>query len=433
MTLDPYLAVRASTVYGTAVATAAVWIWRRPARASIVGAALAFAWNVPIVAIVNVVAMRLGFWHFDAHGGLFLSIPIDLYLAWAWLWGAVVALAFPSVSLGVVAIGALVVDAAAMPLAAPVVRLEPFWLVCDALGIAAAVIPSQLLARWTARREHLAARATLQVIAFAAFLLFLLPAIALDASGSEGLRQLARPAWQLSAIAQVVAVPAVIGLTAVQEFVTRGGGTPVPFDPPRRLVTSGIYSYIRNPMQLSAVVTLVLLGIIIRNPWVAASGIGAHIYSVGLAGWDEGEDLRRRFDGAWLDYRRHVRAWLPRLRPWHPPGSPTACLYVAASCDVCRGVAEWFGRRRPQHLAIVPAESHPSHVLTRVTYEPGDGSRPSAGIAAIARALEHVHFGWALVGFTLRLPIVCPLVQLLADASGAQPRALGAVGAVPRR
>jgi hypothetical protein len=42
------------------------------------------------------------------------------------------------------------------------------------------------------------------------------------------------------------------------------------------------------------------------------------------------------------------------------------------------------------------------------------------GIGAVARALERVHLGWALPGFLLRLPIVCQLAQLLADASGAE-------------
>ncbi len=84
-------------------------------------------------------------------------------------------------------------------------------------------------------------------------------------------------------------------MTAVQEFVTRGAGTPVPFDPPRHLVTTGVYGYVRNPMQLSAVVLLLLVGLVVQNPWVAASAVMAHLYSCGLAGWDEEGDLRPRF------------------------------------------------------------------------------------------------------------------------------------------
>jgi hypothetical protein len=213
----------------------------------------------------------------------------------------------------------------------------------------------------------------------------------------------------------------------VQEFVTRGGGTPVPFDPPRRLVTTGVYAYVGNPMQLSAVVLLVLLGIVVWNPWVAASGVMAHLYCAGLAGWDEDEDLKQRFGEDWTDYRRRVRRWVPRLRPWQRPDRPPARLYVSASCEMCREVARWFEARHASGLTIVPAENHPSQALRRVTYEPADDTASASGIAAIARALEHVHLGWALLGFLLRLPVVAPVAQLLVDASGAEPRS------IPRR
>jgi hypothetical protein len=71
---------------------------------------------------------------------------------------------------------------------------------------------------------------------------------------------------------------------------------------------------------------------------------------------------------------------------------------------------------------IRPAERHPSRALTRIAYEPVDGTRTSTGVEAIARALEHVHLGWASVGGLLRLPAVRPIAQLLVDASGGGPR-----------
>jgi hypothetical protein len=58
----------------------------------------------------------------------------------------------------------------------------------------------------------------------------------------------------------------------------------------------------------------------------------------------------------------------------------------------------------------------------RITYEPADGGPPADGVGAIARALEHVHLGWAMIGFLLRMPIVSAIAQLLADVSGAEPR-----------
>lgn len=94
------------------------------------------------------------------------------------------------------------------------------------------------------------------------------------------------------------------------------GGPPGSHGRPRAhaLRRSG-HSYVRNPMQLSAVALLFLLGLVLRNVWVSAAGVMAHLYSVGLAGWDENEDLRQRFGEGWTDYRRHVRQWVPSLRP----------------------------------------------------------------------------------------------------------------------
>ncbi len=151
----------------------------------------------------------------------------------------------------------------------------------------------------------------------------------------------------------------------------------------------------------------------------------AHVYSLGLAGWDEDEDLRRRFGDDWTAYRRGVRAWWPRLRPWQRTDRPAARLFVADSCDMCRQVGEWFQRRGARHLVITPAETHSTGALTRITYEPGDGSRAAVGIEAVGRALEHVHLGWALIGCAMRLPGVRQFVQLVTDASGGEPRRIG--------
>jgi protein-S-isoprenylcysteine O-methyltransferase Ste14 len=426
MTIDPYLLVRAASLYVALLLTGVVWVWRRPSPRDLAGAALGFAWNLPAVLALHLAAAHFGWWRFEAEGGLLLGMPVELYLSWAWLWGGVAALACRRLPIALVIILALGVDLALMPAAAPVLRLGPRWLAGEAVGLLLGLAPGLLLARWTARRERLAARATLQVVAFAGLMLLVLPAIVIEGSDIGWVNPFMRPMWQLSLIVQLLAVPGLVGLTAVQEFATRGGGTPVPFDPPARIVTTGIYAYIRNPMQLSAVVLLFLLGIVLRNEWVSAAGVMAHIYSVGLAGWDEESDLRKRFGHDWVAYRRDVPRWIPRRRPWHQPDSMPARLFVAAQCGMCREVGHWFHLRGAGHLEIVPAETHPSGELRRITYEPADGSRAASGMEAIARALEHIHLGWAVVAFVIRLPLVCPLLQLLADASGAEPRTVPA-------
>jgi protein-S-isoprenylcysteine O-methyltransferase Ste14 len=420
--IDPYLLVRAASVYLTVTALVIVCAWRRPGRRAAAGAALACCWNLPVVLALNVAAARAGWWHFDASGGLLLGIPVDLYLSWVLLWGAIPALAFASLPLWTVVLIALGVDLALMPAAAPVVTLGPAWIAGEAVGLAIGLVPAQLLARWTSDDRHLEYRALLQTISFTGLICLLLPAIVIQASRSTWPELAVRPLWQITLAAQLLAAPALIGLTAVQEFVARGGGTPVPFDPPRRLVTTGVYAYVANPMQLSVVLLLLAMGLLLQNPWVAAAGAMGHVYAAGLAWWDEDADLRQRFGEAWLQYRRGVRRWVPRGRPWHRPDDPPARLFVADSCAMCREVADWFAARGAQQLSVVAAETHPSQSLRRITYEPADGSRSASGLEAVARALEHVHLGWAMLGFLMRLPPVRPLAQLLADASGAEAR-----------
>ena len=213
-----------------------------------------------------------------------------------------------------------------------------------------------------------------------------------------------------------------LGLTAVQEFVTRGRGTPVPFDPPKRLVTAGPYAYVGNPMQRRRVMLVVLLGLVMRS-LDRGAGVMAHVYSAGLAGWDEGQDLRDAFGDRWIAYRAACASLAASAPSWHPP---TMRLRAAVRGGELRHVPRSRGLVRRSatrgNSRVVPAESHPSGSLTRITYEPGNRYRRSTGVEAVTRALEHIHLGWALVGCVLRLPGISWFAQLVTDASGGEPR-----------
>lgn len=422
--IEAHVLVRSASVYLAVATTAAIVVARPPGRRTWVGVLLACAWGLPALLMANVVAVGAGWWSFDAEGGTLLGIPVDLLLAWVWLWAAIPRLAAPHAPLPVLVAAALAVDLVVMPAAAPVVQLGPAWLWGEALCLVAAFVPAQLLARWTVGQTHLFARATLQALAFAALVAFVLPAMAIEGSGAGWRPPLDRPRWQVLLWLQVLALPAVMGLSAVHEFATRGGGTPVPFDPPARLVTSGLYAFVRNPMQISALLLLALLGIALGNVWIGLAAVMAHLYGAGLAAWDEADDMPARHGATWTAYVAAVPSWWPRWRPWWPADAPPARLYVAGSCDMCRQVGAWISARRPEHLRIVAAESHPSAALVRVTYESAGGDYSAEGIVALARALEHIHVAWALVGCLLRLPGLAPLLQLLVDASGGGPRTL---------
>jgi hypothetical protein len=210
-------------------------------------------------------------------------------------------------------------------------------------------------------------------------------------------------------------------VAAVREFAVRGGGTPLPYDPPRHLVSSGPYAYVRNPMQVSMVLAYLLLSVVGREPRLLVAVVILIAYSAGLATWHEHEQLRRLYGGDWDRYRSEVRAWLPRARPW--PGRPPARIYVATTCEVCDQLGRWIHSHSPVALEVVPAENHPAG-LRRITYESCDGRDRSQGVAALGRVLQHFHLGWAWLGWTLLVPGVAPAVQLLVDGLGFGPRTI---------
>ncbi len=411
--------VRALSLFLPIAVAGGLCLVRRPNRRQATALGLAAAWNFATLLPLNVLATRLGWWRFEAQGGSIAGVPVDLLLGWVLMWGPVAALALDRVPLFFAAGIALWIDVLFMPLAAPVVHLGHGWLVGDGVAVFIAFVPGQLLARWTAKGQHLPRRVALQAIGYSALFLWGLPTVIVDITGGSWQPLLTRPVASLAVFVQLLALPAILGLSAAQEFAQRGGGTPLPYDPPQRLVASGVYAYVANPMQLATSTLLVGLGWVLQSGWVAAAGVMAVVYGAGLAGWHEDAQLTERFGARWRRYRQAVHTWLPRWRPW--PGAP-ARLYVARGCGACERVGRWIQERHPVALTLVPAQQHPARDLTRLTYAPGDGGPEESGVAALARALEHVHLGWAVIGWTVRLPGLLPCIQLLTDAVGGGPR-----------
>ena len=398
---DRYLLVRAASLYIAVMLTGAVWVWRRPTascggrrRARVLLEPAGRAGAAPGGGAVRLVAVR------RAAAACCSACPWICISRGRGCGARVLALAFPSLPLGAVLVVALAADLVLMPAATPVVRLGPAWLIGEIVGLLAGLLPGQLLARWTSRDERLAERAVLQVLAFTGLVLFVLPAIAIEGSGS---------AWRESAGSSTLASqPDRAGARGARAARTeRRSG----IRHARRRHAGAVRSAAaarddrrlcvrpQSDAALRRRAAAPVLGLVLQNVWVSAAGVMAHLYSVGLAGWDEDEDLRRRFGEDWIAYRRGVRAWVPRLRPWHrtdrPPrdsSSPRAAACAARSGDGSSGA-------EPGSSSIMPAETHPSGALKRITYEPGDGSRAASGVEAVARALEHIHLGWALLGW----------------------------------
>jgi len=119
----------------------------------------------------------------------------------------------------------------------------------------------------------------------------------------------------------VIAIGAAIGLPCVWQFAWRGLGTPAPWDPPRRLVISGPYRWVRNPMYLGMGIALVGEAIVFPNLTLMMLTTVALLFAIVtlfIVGYEE-PTLRRMFGTDYETYSRAVRRWIPRLRPFDNP------------------------------------------------------------------------------------------------------------------
>lgn len=103
---------------------------------------------------------------------------------------------------------------------------------------------------------------------------------------------------------------------AFARFAWQGFGTPAPIAPPTRLVVSGCYRHVRNPMYVAVLVVLIGEGILFAAVgvlvWAAVFWLICNVFVLGY----EEPVLARRFGENYDLYRANVPRWIPRLVPW---------------------------------------------------------------------------------------------------------------------
>ena len=123
--------------------------------------------------------------------------------------------------------------------------------------------------------------------------------------------------WTGAAGGLLLVCGAVLYLRCAWDFAVRGRGTPAPVDPPRELVVSGPYRYVRNPIYLGVLSMVVGEAALYRASvllgYAGALLLAFHLFVVTY----EEPTLRRRFGASHERYCAAVPRWLPRLRPWN--------------------------------------------------------------------------------------------------------------------
>ena len=99
-------------------------------------------------------------------------------------------------------------------------------------------------------------------------------------------------------------------------FAARGKGTLAPWDPPTRLVVSGPYRYVRNPMISGVLMILageaLVHGSLTLGFWFLGFLVLNQIYFMIL----EEPMLESRFGEDYRRYKKAVPRWIPQLRPF---------------------------------------------------------------------------------------------------------------------
>lgn len=125
--------------------------------------------------------------------------------------------------------------------------------------------------------------------------------------GQEWLR------WVGGALIVVGLVPL---LDSFARFALQGLGTPAPIAPPSRLVVTGFYRHVRNPMYVGLILAVLGEMLVLSDPvllWYAiVVGLVTHLFVVIY----EEPTLHRMFGEQYEAFRSNVPRWIPRLRPW---------------------------------------------------------------------------------------------------------------------
>jgi len=132
-------------------------------------------------------------------------------------------------------------------------------------------------------------------------------------------------------VGSVIAIAGlIVSIMAVRLFILIGNGTIMPWDPTRKLIIVGLYRHVRNPMILGLIVTQMGEALLFASYGVAILAILIFIINTIYVMYSEEPGLEKRFGQEYLDYKKNVPRWIPRIKPWKPAEFPPASLPPAS-------------------------------------------------------------------------------------------------------
>lgn len=120
--------------------------------------------------------------------------------------------------------------------------------------------------------------------------------------------------WSLGLSVLLIVPGCLIMLWPVMQFF-RARGTPVPLNPPQKLITTGLYAHVRNPMITGLFLLMLGLGvlfgslslILIFTPLFILLNV-LYVKAV------EEKEMEKKFGQEYLEYKKNVPMFIPWLK-----------------------------------------------------------------------------------------------------------------------
>ncbi len=104
--------------------------------------------------------------------------------------------------------------------------------------------------------------------------------------------------------------------STIKLFHKKGKGTLAPWDPPKHLVITGTYRYVRNPMISGVNAILLAEAFLLPSGYILCWQLFFftlnHVYFI----LKEEPALEKRFGLDYKTYQQNVPRWIPRWTPW---------------------------------------------------------------------------------------------------------------------
>lgn len=106
----------------------------------------------------------------------------------------------------------------------------------------------------------------------------------------------------------------IVILACFWDFSFKGHGTPNPIDPPKELMTTGLYRYVRNPIYEGVLTIIIGHFLWLKTVWMLAYAVVVFLVFHLFIIFYEEPTLKRKFGASFESYSKSVPRWIPIAR-----------------------------------------------------------------------------------------------------------------------